>query len=146
MYPTVRRTKKIVISFDWHHDRRYRNLLSALRLNTRSEMEFEDLTPVEIQSPNVGRVKAVLSQKIGEADYLLTLVGDHANSLHPDRLLIGERNWQWWEIAKAKEGGKKLIAVKIDRSCSAPQPLLDSGAKWAHSYNVPAIADAIRQA
>ncbi len=146
MYNPSSRKKKIVVSFDWHNDRRYRNLLSALSANTQSEIEFEDLTPVEIQSSDVARIKAVLSQKIGEADYLLTLVGDHANSFHPDRALIGERNWQWWEIVKAKEKEKKLIAVKIERSCTTPQPLLSSNAKWARSYNVPAIISAIQQA
>jgi hypothetical protein len=72
-------------------------------------MDFEDLTPVEIQSSDVGRVKAVLSQKIGAADYLLTLIGDYANSPHSDRALIGERNWQWWEIVKAKQLGKNSL-------------------------------------
>ena len=36
------------------------------------------------------------------------------------------------EINKAKELGKKLVAVKLDWSYESPTALLNSGAKWAN--------------
>ncbi len=140
------RTKSVFISFDYDHDRRYRYLLSALKENSGSKIDFEDLTPGEIQSYNVGRIKASLTRRIKASDYTLVIVGKHANSYHDDRLKIGTRNWQWWEIEKSKEEGKRFIVVKIERSNATPDPLQGAGAKWAHSFNVDAILKAINEA
>lgn len=135
--------KKIFISFDFEHDRRYRYLLSALNENTDSKVAFEDFTPSEIQSNDVGRIKAALTAKLAGATHALVVIGKHANSFHPDHARIGTRNWQWWEIGKSKELGRRLIAVKIERANPTPTPLLNSNATWAHSFNVPAIVKAI---
>ncbi|MCA9833498.1 MAG: TIR domain-containing protein [Thermomicrobiales bacterium] len=139
------RTKKICISFDFHNDSRYRYLLTALKENESSLIDFEDLTPGEINSSDVGRVKASLSQKIGDSTHLLVIVGEHANELHSDYLLIGDRNWQWWEINKAKSLGKKLIAVKINSTNLSPDPLLNSGTSWAMSFTVDKILKGINE-
>ena len=138
--------KKVFISFNYDDDKDYRNLLSALNANTGSEIEFEDYTPSEINSSDVGRIKGVLTTKIKDSDYSLVVVGKGANSYHPDRSKIGTRNWQWWEIEKSKEEGKTFIAVKIERSDASPEPLKNVGTKWAHSFNVDAILKAINEA
>lgn len=146
MYFTTATSKKVFISFDFDHDRNYRYLLFALNANTGSDVSFEDFTPFEIQSNDVGRIKAALTNKIIRATHTLVVVGRFANSYHPNSLLIGTRNWQWWEIEKSKELGRKLIGVKINRANSAPDPLLNSSAAWAHSFNVVAIVKAIASA
>lgn len=146
MYFSAKSKKRIFISFDYDNDRQYRYLLSALNKNSGSEIEFEDLTPEEIQSYDVGRIKAALRRRIKDSDYTLVIIGSHANSYHPDREKIGTRNWQWWEIEKGKEEDHKFIAVKIKRSNSTPEPLKGANAKWAHSYNVDAILKAIKEA
>jgi len=138
--------KKICISFDWHHDRHYRHLLSALIANPGSAIDFEDLTPGEINTNSVSQVKRVLRTQIRSSTHLLVIVGAYANSPHKDSKLIGTRNWQWWEIEAAKEEGKRLIAVKIEPAHASPTPLMNAGAKWAMSYTVPAILKAISEA
>ena len=144
---TARRKKRIFISFDFDHDRSYRYLLSALNSNTGSDIEFDDRTSRAIRSNDVGRVKAALAMKIGEATHVLVIVGEHANAYHPDSLKIGDRNWQWWEINRTRlAGGKRFIGVKIRRANPAPVPLKKAGATWAHSFNVPAMLRAIREA
>ena len=135
--------KKIFISFDYDHDRNYRYLLKALAANPRSDIEFDDLTPEEIQTYNIGRIKAVLTRKIRESTHTLVIVGAHANSYHPDRAKIGERNWQWWEIKKSADEGNRFIAVKIKKSNESPTPLLGKKATWALSYTVASIVKAI---
>lgn len=143
-YPLLRSVvKKIFICFDFEHDRKYRYLLSALNMNTSSKVIFDDFTPSEIQSSDVGRIKAALTRKLTGATHTLVVIGKYANSPHPDRVRIGTQNWQWWEIEKSKELGKKLIAVKIERANPTPTTLLNSNATWAHSFNVPAIVQAI---
>ncbi|MGE3062220.1 MAG: TIR domain-containing protein [bacterium] len=138
--------KRIFISFDYEHDKNYRYLLTALAKNPRSDVEFTDVTPEEIQSYDVSRIKAVLTKKIKEATHTLVIVGKYANSYHPDRDEIGERNWQWWEINKSDEEGKGFIAVKIESSNEPPEPLYGKGATWANSFTVDAIVNAIDRA
>jgi len=136
--------KRVFISFDWHQDRDYRYLLSALNKNSGNDIEFEDSTPGEIDTKDVGRVKAVLTTKIREATHTLVLIGEHANAVHEDQAKIGTRNWQWWEIERSKEEKKKLIGVKVESSNVSPTPLLNTGAKWA-SYTVDSIIKALRE-
>lgn len=138
--------KRVFISFDYDHDRTYRYLLKALAENSGSEIEFEDLTPEEIQSDDVAKVKAALTRRIRMSTHTLVIIGAHANSYHRDREKIGQRNWQWWEIEKSAEEGKKFIAVKIKPENASPDPLLGKGATWARSFTVPAILKAINEA
>lgn len=138
--------KRICISFDYHHDNRYRNLLDALKENRQSPIDFEDLTPDEIQTNDISRVKAVLTTQIRNSTHLLVIVGAHANTRHADSAEIGDRNWQWWEINKSKDEGKGLIAVKIEKSNASPDPLLNAGATWALSFTVEGILKAINEA
>lgn len=139
-------SKRIFISFDYDNDWNYRYLLKALAENPRSDINFEDFTPEEIQSDDVGRIKAALTPRIRKSTHTLVIIGKHANSFHPDRSDIGERNWQWWEIQKSDEEGNKFIAVKIDPSNDSPEPLLGKGATWANSFKVDSIIAAIDNA
>ncbi len=138
--------KSILISFDWENDRNYKFLLDAMSKNPRFSISFDDKSSTEIDSDNVGRVKAALSRKIGDATYTLVIVGRYANSLHKDYELIGERNWINYEVQKSKELKKRLIAVKIDKSYTSPERLLNSDASWAMSFTEDAIAEAIDSA
>lgn len=65
--------KRIFISVDYDYDKNYRYLLSALKANPRSDIEFEDLTPEEIQSYDIGRIKAALARRIGQSDHTLVV-------------------------------------------------------------------------
>lgn len=137
--------KDVCISFDWHNDRHYRHLLSAWIANPKSPISFKDLTPGEINTNDVSRVKARLTTQIRNATHTLVLVGTHANTQHRDRLEIGTLNWIWWEIEQSKKEGKRLIAVKIDRNNPTPDPLLNSSAKWAMSFTEAGIMKAINE-
>lgn len=146
LYGLWKPRKRVFISFDYDHDNRYRYLLSALKENAGSAIDFEDVTPKEIRSSDVAAVKRVLTTRIRSATHTLVIVGEYANSPHKDRAKIGERNWQWWEIKKSIEEGKGLIAVKIKKSNAPPASLLRAGAKWALTFDVPAILKAIGDA
>lgn len=135
--------KRIFNSFDYDHDRNYRYLLKALAANPRSDIEFDDLTPEEIQSYDISRIKAVLTTIIRHATHTLVIIGKYANSYHSDRNEIGTRNWQWWEIEKSAEEGKGFIAVKINRNNDTPTPLYGNNATWAMSFSVDSIVEAI---
>ncbi len=138
--------KKIFVSFDYEKDRRYKFLLEAWNKNSEFEFEFDDKSTREINSWNIPTIKAGLSRKINEADYTLVIIGEDANKLHKDRSLIGYRNWQNYEIAKSKELGKKLIAVKLNFNNESPDELIGVGASWAYSFTEDAIMKAVRSA
>ena len=137
--------KKICISFDWHNDRNYRYLLNALSQNPKSPISFQDLTPGEIDTNDIGRVKAVLTTKIRQATHTLVLIGAYANTEHADSAKIGTQNWIWWEIEQSKAAGNRLIAVKIKSDNRTPDPLYNSDVKWAMSFTVDAILKAINE-
>lgn len=138
--------KKVCVSFDYENDKHYRYLLSAWDANSDFEFSFNDRTPSEINSNDYSRVKAVITQKIDSANYLLVIVGKHANDIHPRKEEIGDINWLNWEVNKAKKLGKKLVAVKIDRSYDSPTALLSSGASWAMSFTQDSIIKALDEA
>jgi len=138
--------KRVFICFDYDHDRNYRYLLKALSENAGSDIEFEDLTPEEIESEDVGRIKAALTRRIRISTHTLVIIGKHANSYHADRDEIGERNWQWWEIEKSDAEGNRFIAVKIESTNDSPNPLIGKGATWAKVFKVESILNAINNA
>ena len=145
MYAT-RSTKKICISFDWHNDRNYRNMLSAWIANPTNPVSFEDLTPGEINTDDVARVKARLTTQIRAATHTLVLVGAYANTTHKDSEKIGTRDWIWWEIEQSKAEGNGLIAAKLEKDNPTPNPLLNAGATWAMSFTRDGILKAIDDA
>lgn len=138
--------RKIFVSFDFENDRNYKYLLEAWNGNSEFDFEFDDKSTREINSWNIPTIKAALTRKINEADYTLVIVGKEANKLHKDRGLIGYKNWQNYEIAKSKENGNKLIAIKLNSNYESPDELLGAGASWAYSFKEEAIMRAVKNA
>jgi len=112
-------------------------------VNPKFQFVFQDETPGEINSENVGRIKAGLTAKIRGATHTLVIIGQYANSPHPKRQLIGYTNWINFEIAKSKENRNKLVAVKIDRTYVSPEELSGAGASWAMAFTQEAIIRAL---
>ena len=138
--------KKVFVSFDYENDKRYKFLLEAWDKNKQFDFSFSDQSAREINSNNVGQVKGGLTRRINSATYTLVIVGKEANKRHRDYKLIGYRNWINFEIAKSKENGNKLIAVKIDRMYKSPEELLNSGASWATAFKETSIVKALNEA
>ncbi len=133
-------------SFDFDNDRQYKHLLEAWNANPQFEFVFSDYTPREIDTYNIGRIKAALTTKIKAASHTLVIVGSEANKTHKDRRLIGFRNWQNFEIHQARLYGNRIVAIKLDRSFELPEELLGSGASWAMSFTESAIIKALNEA
>ena len=129
-------SKKVVCSFDYENDRHYYYLLTAWNDNPNIGFSINNCTPSEIQSESVATIKNVLSRKIGEANYMVAIIGKHSNDLHPDHKEIGYRNWQAYEIAKNAEKGNGLVVVMLDRSYDVPSEAYGIGAKWVYSFNL----------
>ncbi|MBW2201232.1 MAG: TIR domain-containing protein [Deltaproteobacteria bacterium] len=129
--------KKIFISYDYDNDKHYKNLLVAWDENSEFDFGFSDQSAdVSIQSTDAAAIKRAISAKIDAATYFLCLVGSKTN----------KSSWVTWEIEKAKDLKKKLVAVKISFGNTTPSGLLNAGASWAMSFTFDAIKKAIEDA
>lgn len=135
--------KKVCCSFDFEHDKQYYYLLEAWNENDSIDFSINDCTPSEIQSESIATIKQVLSTKIGQANYMIAIIGKHSDDKHPDRKEIGYKNWQAYEIAKNYEKGNSLVVVKLDTTYSAPDEAYGIGAKWVNSFNLDDILSAL---
>ena len=128
---------KVFVSYDHSEDVQYKRLLQAWDANTSFDFEFDSRGPdVPINSADAGRIKAALTAKMKEADYLLVIVGKKTHG----------SKWVTWEIDRAKDDDVhlKLAAIKIDRSYQTPPGLLGTGTAWAYSFTLSAIVNALK--
>lgn len=135
---------KIFVSFDFENDRQYKYTLNMWNANSLFEFTCNDKSPNEIQSWNIPTIKSVLTRKISEATHVVVIVGKEANKLHKDRAAIGYRNWQNFEIAKAKALKKKIVAVQLNSLYEYPEELRNCGATRVYSFNHTDIVKAVR--
>lgn len=138
--------KYVFVSFDFDNDRSHKYLLEAWDANPNFDFVFADQTPREINSQNVGRVKAAITAKINGATHTLVIVGQYANARHRDSALIGYKNWINFEVAQSKANGNKLAAIKIHRDYESPDELRNSNAAWAMIFTEAAILKALDEA
>lgn len=126
--------KKVFISYDYINDKHYKNLLLAWDQNKRFDFYISDYSAdVSIDSTKASAIKSVLSRYINEATVLLVIVGKQTH----------KSDWVRWEINKAFELGKRIVAVKTDRENLTPPELYNIGASWAMSFALVSISNAI---
>jgi hypothetical protein len=136
----------VFVSFDYDNDKRYKFILEAWHANPRFRFVFADVSSGEINSNNVGRIKAALAAKIRVATHTLVIVGEYANQPDSRRHLIGYRNWINFEIAQSKASSNRLVAVKIDRTYESPEELIGAAASWAMAFTEATILKALNEA
>jgi hypothetical protein len=126
---------KIFISYDY--DKHYKNMLLAWDENDEFDFAFSHHSAdVSIQSTNAEAIKRTASAKINSATHFLCIVGSKTSS----------SGWVTWEVDKAKDLQKKLVAVKTPSDNKGPNGLLSAGASWAMSFTLDAIKKAIEGA
>lgn len=126
--------KKIFISYDYSHDKHYKNLLLAWDKNYDFDFSFKDHSiDISVNSTNPTYIKSVIRRSIENSTYFLVIVGTKTY----------KSNWVLWEISKAHELGKKIIVVKTHRLNRSPEELFGIGAAWAMSFTYLSISAAI---
>lgn len=129
--------KKVFISYDYDHDKNYKNLLVAWDKNDEFDFSFTDMSAdVSVDSEDAAAIRRAISAKINAATYFICLVGKSAH----------KSGWVAWEIGKAKELKKRLVAVKIDRDYTTPAELLNAGVSWAYAFTLDSIKRAMEAA
>jgi hypothetical protein len=129
--------KSIFISYDYDNDKHYKNLLVAWDKNSDFDFGFNDQSAdISIDSTDSAAIKRAISSKINNATYFLCIVGEKTS----------KSKWVKWEIGKAVELKKKIVAVKTSSTNDSPTELLGVGAKWAMSFTFESIKKAIDEA
>lgn len=129
--------QKIFISYDYDNDKTYKNLLLAWAANSDFDFSFEDMSAdVSIDSKDAAVIKSAISAKINSATHFLCIIGKHT----------WKSKWVAWEIEKAVELKKKIVAVKIENTNTSPDKILEVGASWAFSFSFDSIKKAIKGA
>ena len=137
-------SKTVFVSFDYDNDRHYKYLLEAWNANPSFDFVFGDATPREIDSTDVGRIKAGLTVKINKATHTLVIVGQQANKRHRSSALIGFHNWINFEIFQSKQLGNKLCAIRLESSCEWPEEL-GGGVPYATGYTEDNVIDVLNR-
>ena len=129
--------KKIFISYDYENDRYWKNLMVAWDANSLFDFSFNDTSvDVSVDSTNAAAIKRAISARINNATYFLCIVGKKTH----------KSGWVKWEIEKAVDLKKKLVAVKTDSGNTSPDALVGVGASWAMSFTFDSITKAISAA
>ena len=126
--------KNIFISYDFDNDKHLKNLLAAWDKNRVFNFTFNDASvDVSVNSTKAAVIKRVISARIKGAPRFLCIIGEHTH----------KSDWVTWEIEKAVELNKKLIAVKTDAKNTSPDAIFGVGASWAMSFTFDAIKKAV---
>ncbi len=129
--------KTVFISYDYDYDRHLKNLLVAWDKNGRFDFTFYDASvDVSVNSTEAAVIKRVISARIKRATRFLCIVGKRTH----------KSEWVSWEIKKAVELNRKLIAVRTDASNTSPSAILGVGASWAMSFTFDVIKKAVDDA
>lgn len=129
--------KTIFISYDYDNDKHYKNLLCAWDKNKEFDFAFYDASvDVSVDSTDAAAIKRAISARINSATHFLCIVGEKTH----------KSGWVAWEINKAVELKKKIVAVKTAKDNLSPLGLIGVGATWAMSFTFASIKKAIDEA
>lgn len=129
--------KKVFISYDYDNDKHYKNLLVAWDKNKLFDFYIYDQSvDISVNSTDAAAIKRVISARINNSTYFLCIIGKKTY----------KSAWVDWEINKAKELKKKIVAVKIEKGNTSPSSILNIGASWALAFTFDSIKNAINNA
>jgi hypothetical protein len=127
-------TNKVFIGYDYDNDKAVKDRLLGWDANKEFDFSSYDRSfDVAVDSPGAAAIKQDLAARIGDASYFLYIVGKESY----------RSGWAAWEVRKAVELKKKLVAVKTDSIYNSPSVLQSAGASWSTMFNFDSIKQAI---
>ncbi len=134
----------VFVCYDFDHDHGYDFFFRDLQRLGKGRIRF--LVPPPRGFPDPNTALRNLAADIRQTTMTLVIVGNHANSFHQDRLLIGERNWQWWMIKQARMAGHPFAGVRIEPENEIPRPLRNLMVTWATALRPDTVIAAVTAA
>jgi hypothetical protein len=127
------KNNKVFIGYD-ECDKAAKDRLLGWDVNKEFDFSVYDRSfDVAVDSPEAVAIKQDLAARIGDASYLLCIVGKESY----------RSGWMAWEIRKAVELKKKLVAAKTDSTNNSPTALQRVGASWSALFNFDSIKQAM---
>jgi len=125
---------KVFIGYDYDHDKAYKDRLLGWDANQEFDFSSYDHSfGVAVDSRESVAIKQDLAAQIGESSNFLCIVGKETY----------RSAWMAWEIRKAVELKKKLVATKTDSTNNSPTALQGIGASWSTTFNFDSIKKAM---
>ena len=125
---------KVFIGYDYESDKAAKDRLLAWDVN--KEFDFSSYNrsfDVAVDSEEAVAIKQDLAARIGDSRYFLCIVGKETY----------RSDWMAWEIRKAVELKKKLVAAKTDSTNNSPTAMQGVGASWSALFNFDSIKKAM---
>jgi hypothetical protein len=127
-------TNKVFIGYDYDSDKASKDLLLGWNVNKEFDFSSYDRSfDVTVDSDEAVAIKQELAARIGDSNHFLCIVGKE--TYHSD--------WMAWEIRKALELKKKLVAAKTDSTNNSPTTMQGVGASWSTMFNFDSIKKAM---
>ena len=124
---------KVFIGYD-ECDKAAKDRLLGWDVNKEFDFSSYDRSvDVAVDSEAAMDIKQDLAARIGDASFLLCIVGKESY----------RNGWMAWEIRKAVELKKKLVAAKTDSTNNSPTALQGIGASWSTTFNFDSIKKAM---
>jgi hypothetical protein len=125
---------KVFISYDYDHDKAFKDQLLAWDANNEFDFSSYDRSfDVAVDSEEAVSIKQDLAALIRDASCVLCIVGKESY----------RSGWVAWEIRKAVELKKKVVAAKTDSINNSPPALQSAKASWSTRFNFDAIRKAM---
>jgi hypothetical protein len=125
---------KVFIAYDYENDKAAKDRL--LEWGANGEFDFSSYDRsfgVEVDSNEAAAIKQDLAARIANCGLFLCIVGHETY----------RSRWMAWEIGKAVELEKKLVAVKTDSTNNSPTLLQRVGASWSAMFNFNSVKEAM---
>jgi len=125
---------KVFIAYDYDCDKAAKDRLLGWDANKEFAFSSYDRSfDVAVDSEQAAVVKQELAARIDDSSHFLCIVGKETY----------HSAWMAWEIRKAIELKKKLVATKTDSTNNSPTAMQGVGASWSTIFNFDSIKKAM---
>lgn len=126
--------EKVFIGYDYDCDRAAKDRLLGWDVNNEFDFSSYDRSfDVAVDSEQAAACKQDLAARIGDSSHFLCIVGKETY----------HSAWIAWQIRKAIELKKKLVAAKTDSTNNSPTAMQGVGASWSTLFNFDSIKKAM---
>ena len=127
-------TNKVFIGYDYDNDKAAKDRLLGWDADREFDFtSYDQSFGVAVDSAGAAAIKQDLAARIGDASCFLYIVGKESY----------RSGWVAWEVRKAVELKKKLVAVKTDSINNSPSVLQRAGVSWSKMFNFDSVKQAI---
>jgi len=125
---------KVFIGYDFDNDKASKDRLLGWDVDKEFDFaSYDRAFDVAVDSAEAAAFKQDLAARLGDSSYFLCIVGKETY----------HSGWMAWEIRKAVELKKKLVAAKTDSTNNSPTAMQGVGASWSTTFNFDSIKKAM---